>query len=352
MTQAVRFFSAPDGVQLGYSVFGSGRPLVLLPSWWMSPEADRNRLIGRDFWNDLPGGYRSITYDRRGIGVSTREVTDVSLESQVGDLKGLVDALQLASFDLCSFGDAASVAVTFASRFPERVSRLVMYSPWSHSSPESAKDSSGRAVAEDVIAALKAMIRANWGLASRTFAEILYPKGPIDAQESSTKAIRETQSPEVAMRYLDYCLSYDIRDDLSKLALPVLVIAREGPGRPPLVPVEVVRSVARQIAGARFVSYDAASATCPYFEFRQYRGDLLQFLADGTKEMPQHPSLSAREIEVLRLVAQGKTNSDIAALLTISKNTADRHVSNILGKTGSANRAEAVLYAARHSLVG
>jgi NarL family two-component system response regulator LiaR len=68
--------------------------------------------------------------------------------------------------------------------------------------------------------------------------------------------------------------------------------------------------------------------------------------------MPQHPKLSAREIEVLRLVAQGKTNSDIAALLTISKNTADRHVSNILGKTGSANRAEAVLYAARHSLVG
>jgi DNA-binding CsgD family transcriptional regulator len=68
--------------------------------------------------------------------------------------------------------------------------------------------------------------------------------------------------------------------------------------------------------------------------------------------MPLHPTLSAREIEVLRLVAQGRTNSEIAGLLVISKNTADRHVSNILAKTGSANRAEAVLYAARHSLVG
>jgi DNA-binding NarL/FixJ family response regulator len=62
--------------------------------------------------------------------------------------------------------------------------------------------------------------------------------------------------------------------------------------------------------------------------------------------------LSAREVEVLRLVAQGKTNAQIADLLVISRNTADRHVSNILSKTGSANRAEATLYAARNSLVG
>jgi DNA-binding CsgD family transcriptional regulator len=68
--------------------------------------------------------------------------------------------------------------------------------------------------------------------------------------------------------------------------------------------------------------------------------------------MPLHPTLSAREIEVLRLVAQGKTNGEIAEMLVISKNTVDRHVSSVLAKTGSANRAEAVLYAARHLLVG
>ncbi len=39
-------------------------------------------------------------------------------------------------------------------------------------------------------------------------------------------------------------------------------------------------------------------------------------------------------------------------MLVISKNTVDRHVSNVLAKTASANRAEAVLYAARHLLVG
>jgi pimeloyl-ACP methyl ester carboxylesterase/DNA-binding CsgD family transcriptional regulator len=343
MPQGVRFCTTVDGVQLGYSVFGSGRPLVIMPSWWMSPEADRRRLIGRDFWNDLPAGYRTITYDRRGIGVSTREVSDVSLGRQVDDLQAVVDHLKLGDFDLWCFGDASSVGVTFIRQFPGRVNRLILYTPWAYV---------GRTAAAERFNASASLIRADWGMASRMFAQMLYPKGPLDAQESSTKAIRETQSPEVALHYLAFSTSFDIRDELGKLALPTLVISREGPGRPPLIPVEASRWVASAIPGARFVEYEKAPATCPYFEYQMYKGDVLQFLAAGTREMPLHPTLSAREIEVLRLVAQGRTNGEIAEALVISKNTADRHVSNILRKTGSANRAEAAVYATRHSLVG
>lgn len=343
MAQGVRFATTVDGVRIGYSTFGTGRPLVIVPGWWMSPEADRKRLIGRDFWNDLPGGYRTITYDRRGIGVSSREVTDVSPERQVEDLRAVTAQLDLESFDLWCFGDAAAIGVTFTTRFPQRVNRLILYNPWAYV---------GRAAAAERFDALAGIVRADWGLASRLFAQMLYPKGPLDAQEASTKAIRDTQSPEVALLYLALSTGFDLRDQLGKLALPTLVISREGPGRPPLIPVEASRWVASAIPGARFIAYDRAPATCPYFEYRMYRGDVLQFLADGTKEMPLHPTLSAREIEVLRLIAQGRTNSEIAELLVISKNTAERHVSHILGKTGSANRAEAVLYAARHSLVG
>jgi class 3 adenylate cyclase/DNA-binding CsgD family transcriptional regulator/pimeloyl-ACP methyl ester carboxylesterase len=60
--------------------------------------------------------------------------------------------------------------------------------------------------------------------------------------------------------------------------------------------------------------------------------------------------LTKRELEVLRLVAAGKSNREIAAELTISTNTVDRHVSNILSKTAAANRAEAAAYAARRGL--
>jgi DNA-binding NarL/FixJ family response regulator len=62
--------------------------------------------------------------------------------------------------------------------------------------------------------------------------------------------------------------------------------------------------------------------------------------------------LSAREIEVLRLVADGRSNREIADALVISTNTVARHVSNIFDKVGAANRTEAAAYAHRHRLGG
>ncbi len=68
---------------------------------------------------------------------------------------------------------------------------------------------------------------------------------------------------------------------------------------------------------------------------------------------PAYPDgLTQREVEVLALVAAGKSNADIAEELVISPNTVVRHVSNILAKTGSSNRTEAALYASQNGLTG
>ncbi len=61
--------------------------------------------------------------------------------------------------------------------------------------------------------------------------------------------------------------------------------------------------------------------------------------------------LTQRELEVLRLIATGSSNPMIAEALVISINTVERHVTNILNKSRSANRAQAAAYAARHGLV-
>ena len=62
-------------------------------------------------------------------------------------------------------------------------------------------------------------------------------------------------------------------------------------------------------------------------------------------------ALSPRELEVLRLIAAGKSNPQIAAELFISLSTVQHHVSNILAKTGAANRTEAAAYARDRGLV-
>ena len=73
-------------------------------------------------------------------------------------------------------------------------------------------------------------------------------------------------------------------------------------------------------------------------------------LATGTK--PEYPDgLTRREVEVLRLVAMGRINREIADELVITENTAAKHVANILLKTACANRAEAATYANVHGLV-
>jgi DNA-binding NarL/FixJ family response regulator len=61
--------------------------------------------------------------------------------------------------------------------------------------------------------------------------------------------------------------------------------------------------------------------------------------------------LTARELEILRLLARGKANKEIAAELQISERTARTHVSNILGKLGLASRTQAALWAVGHGLL-
>jgi HD-GYP domain-containing protein (c-di-GMP phosphodiesterase class II) len=67
------------------------------------------------------------------------------------------------------------------------------------------------------------------------------------------------------------------------------------------------------------------------------------------KEWPS--GLTTREVEVLRLLARGLTNNEIAAQLVISRKTANNHIEHIYAKLGVNNRARASLYAARHGLM-
>ena len=62
-------------------------------------------------------------------------------------------------------------------------------------------------------------------------------------------------------------------------------------------------------------------------------------------------TLSAREMEIIDLVASGLTNQEIAEKLTISKRTVDNHVSNMFTKTGSKNRVALLNWAMDHGKI-
>jgi two-component system, NarL family, response regulator LiaR len=104
-------------------------------------------------------------------------------------------------------------------------------------------------------------------------------------------------------------------------------------------------SKASEIADAVRATYRGQSVLEP-----EVTGKMMEKLRHPKKEQP-HEQLTAREMEVLLLIAKGKSNQEIADELFIALKTTKVHVSNILSKLEVQDRTQAVIYAFKHSLV-
>ncbi|MFJ8246591.1 response regulator [Peribacillus asahii] len=104
-------------------------------------------------------------------------------------------------------------------------------------------------------------------------------------------------------------------------------------------------SKASDIADAVRATYQGQSVLEP-----EVTGKMMEKLR-RPKAQALHEQLTAREMEILLLMTQGKTNQEIADELFIALKTAKVHVSNILSKLGVQDRTQAVIYAFKHSLV-
>jgi DNA-binding NarL/FixJ family response regulator len=145
----------------------------------------------------------------------------------------------------------------------------------------------------------------------------------------------------------------DIGSLLPKLQTPALVIH---PRDFISLGVEDAMKLAGSIPKARLVLTDGATAPGDALQGLKAIDDFLGSLssrvgsAAETSKGDGEAGLSTREVEVLRLLAAGKSNAQIADELVISLNTVRRHVSNIFAKIGVENRTEAASYAHRNSL--
>ena len=149
-------------------------------------------------------------------------------------------------------------------------------------------------------------------------------------------------------------------DIVRQVTAPTLVLHAEGDAR---IPFEQGRQLAALIPNARLVPLDSKNHLliesepawqAALSEVRQFLGVEKEGVGAPTNQepFPTYPDgLSQREVEVLRLVASGMTNQEIADRLFISVGTVSTHVKNLLNKTNCANRTEATAYAGRKGLV-
>jgi DNA-binding CsgD family transcriptional regulator/pimeloyl-ACP methyl ester carboxylesterase len=176
----------------------------------------------------------------------------------------------------------------------------------------------------------------------------------LDAEVADwfTRLRRESSDGEMAASAFELWARTDLRDLLGHVSAPTLVLHRR---EDPVVPVELGRALAALIPYARFELLDG-SWHQPWLgdvaAVLTLAGDFFGFTPPAA---PAHrnpaPTLTAREREVLRLVAQGLNDAGIAERLVVSAHTVHRHVANIRNRLGQPSRAAAAAHAARHGLI-
>jgi class 3 adenylate cyclase/pimeloyl-ACP methyl ester carboxylesterase len=238
MEQQIRFCTTSDGVRIAYATVGQGPPLVSVSGWVSHLGLDWNHPDVRPFFEGLAKGRLLVRYDKRGTGLSDWDAQDFSMEARMRDLGAVVDALGLDRFALMGLSEGGPTALVYASRNPERVTRLVLYGSfhrWPHS----------REVMEPILA----LIRAQWGMASAALSAAFVPSADPAQVASFTEMERVSASAETAARILEVNMGLDLTPLLKGIRAPTLVIHRRGDT---IAPFKVGREMAALIPGARF----------------------------------------------------------------------------------------------------
>ena len=98
----------------------------------------------RHWLKQLGDRHTLVRYDERGCGLSDTNIGDPSVDVWVGDLETVVDAVGLERFALLGVSQAAAIAVAYAARHPDRVSRMVLYGGYARGRRFRGEDDGGR----------------------------------------------------------------------------------------------------------------------------------------------------------------------------------------------------------------
>jgi class 3 adenylate cyclase len=215
-------YARTGDVAIAYQAVGAGPPdLVLLPflsnvyTLWHAPGFAP---IARR----LATGRRLILVNPRGVGLSDRP-RGVTIESRMDDLRAVIDDLEIERPALLGLAEGAASCAVFAASLPERVERLVLYTPWTRGAADAAerdaafvelrrqREEWGR---RDVLEALARSINPQWA-------------DDPDYLEWFVWHHRLTSSPSAWSDFRRMQIELDVTDVLPTIRVPTLVISKE-----------------------------------------------------------------------------------------------------------------------------
>jgi 3-oxoadipate enol-lactonase len=237
-------FAAVNGIQLFYRIddsAGSAAPWLVL-----------SNSLGSDvsMWapqiESLATKYRVLRYDTRGHGRSDAPKGPYTLDQLVGDVIGLLDALDIRRANFCGLSMGGLTGIALVARHPERFDRVVL----SNTAPMIGSDeiwTPRAAKARESMLQLVDPVLSRWFTASF-----------IEANPALLAGLRDVFRHTSGEGYASNCEAIrdaDLREEAKTITLPVLVIAGT---QDQSTTAEQGRALAGSIAGARYVELDAA----------------------------------------------------------------------------------------------
>jgi pimeloyl-ACP methyl ester carboxylesterase/DNA-binding CsgD family transcriptional regulator len=328
------------------AALGHGPPLLRTAHWLSHAEHDARSPVWTHWLDELSRDHTFIRYDQRGCGLSDWSPPSVSFEACVDDLEAVVESQGLKEFPLFGMSQGGAVAVAYAARHPERVSRLVLFGAYARGALRRDVTEQQREEAETLVK----LIRLGWGRDNPAFRQVFtsqfIPDGTRDQHQWFNDLERTTTSPENAATIVEMLYQIDVTAEAQRVRVPTLVLHARNDAR---IPFEEGRQLAMLIPSARFVPLEsrnhillANEPAWPQFlhEFRAFVGD-----AGSTSGSLRQSGLTTSEHEVLALIARGLDNGTIADTLAKSEKTVRNQVSSIFAKLGVRTRAQAIVLA-------
>lgn len=360
MARGAQYAITDDGLNIAYvtvgpATGGEGDPLVWIPHHFVSHVELEWDFPQCHIYRALSERCMVVRFDCRGLGLSDRDgVGDVSLEARLGDFDAVVAKLSLERFALAGAQGGGNLAVAYAARHPERVSRLVLLN-WT---PNFNVDSD-----RSRMASLRELLQRDWEVFTENIGGATFGYNSPYAQGYG-RLVRASITQEMALRYGAELLAEDCTPLLPAIQAETLVLHSEksayaSPGWARRASAGIPNCRLREFEGEisdhidrmvtaieDFLGLEAASRAQPSGEgAAQLPGDRPGPRAHGGAQL-----LTARELDVLLLVVRGRSNKEIADELVLSPRTVERHLENLYRKTGTHNRAEAAAYAVANGL--
>ena len=193
---------------------------------------------------------RVVRFDKRGMGLSDRTERLPTLEERMDDVRAVMDAVGVTRAVLIGVSEGGPMSLLFAATYPERTSALVL---WDSFACLLRKPGYEIGLDPDFVSVNLHWVGESWGT-GEVLRTIAVQDAPVDEATNRLLARleRNAATPTTALATLEFSFVTDVRDVLSAISAPTLVVHRAGD---PLIPVALGRYLADHIRGAKYVEF-------------------------------------------------------------------------------------------------